>query len=77
MAERGPRASAATPAEAGGLVVVTNPLHAYRACPVEPLRGKTLVGRNAATSAPMAARGLWTLSEEPTGVTWPTRVYLG
>ncbi|MEV6763347.1 oxidoreductase [Streptomyces sp. NPDC051105] len=30
-----------------------------------------LVGRSAAASDPVAARRLWTLSEEMTGVTWP------
>jgi 8-hydroxy-5-deazaflavin:NADPH oxidoreductase len=46
VAELGPRARAATPAEAaaaGDLVVVTIPLHAYRQVPVEPLRGKVVV----------------------------------
>jgi 8-hydroxy-5-deazaflavin:NADPH oxidoreductase len=45
----GPRARAATPAEAaeaGDLVVVTVPLHAYRAVPVEPLAGKTVLDTN-------------------------------
>ncbi|MGW2491181.1 oxidoreductase [Streptomyces sp. NPDC001606] len=32
----------------------------------------TLVGRSAAASDPAAARRLWTLSEEMTGVTWPS-----
>ncbi|GAA4739507.1 NAD(P)-binding domain-containing protein [Modestobacter marinus] len=42
----GPRARAATPAEAaaaGDLVVVTVPLKAYRQVPVEPLRGKVVI----------------------------------
>ncbi|MBW8799521.1 MAG: SDR family NAD(P)-dependent oxidoreductase [Streptomyces sp.] len=34
----------------------------------------TLVGRSAAASDPAAARRLWTLSEEMTGVTWPLGV---
>ncbi|MBZ9638112.1 NADPH-dependent F420 reductase, partial [Streptomyces sp. PSKA30] len=49
VAERGPRARGATPAEAaaaGDLVVVTIPLHAYRTVPVEPLRGKTVIDTN-------------------------------
>ena len=49
VAELGPRARAATPAEAaaaGDLVVVTVPLKAYREVPVEPLRGKVVVDTN-------------------------------
>ena len=44
--ELGPRARAATSrdaAEAGDLVVVTVPLHAYPQVPVEPLRGKVVI----------------------------------
>jgi predicted dinucleotide-binding enzyme len=47
--ELGPKARAATPAEAaraGDLVVVTVPLKAYRAVPVEPLRGKIVIDTN-------------------------------
>jgi 8-hydroxy-5-deazaflavin:NADPH oxidoreductase len=47
--ELGPRASAATPAEAGqagDLVVVTVPLGAYRSVPVEPLAGKVVIDTN-------------------------------
>ncbi|MCD0442559.1 NAD(P)-binding domain-containing protein [Glycomyces sp. A-F 0318] len=46
VAELGPNARAATPAEAaeaGDLVVVTVPLHAYRAVPVAELRGKVVI----------------------------------
>lgn len=46
VTELGPRARAATPAEAaeaGDVVVVTVPLHAYRDVPVEPLRGKVVI----------------------------------
>jgi predicted dinucleotide-binding enzyme len=49
VAELGPRARAATPAEAaeaGDIVVVTIPLKAYRQVPVEPLRGKTVIDTN-------------------------------
>jgi predicted dinucleotide-binding enzyme len=49
VAELGPRARAATPAEAaaaGDLVVVTVPLRAYRDVPVEPLRGKVVIDTN-------------------------------
>jgi predicted dinucleotide-binding enzyme len=49
VAELGPRARAATPAEAaeaGDLVVVTIPLKAYKQVPVEPLRGKTVIDTN-------------------------------
>ncbi|HYF73160.1 MAG TPA: NADPH-dependent F420 reductase [Nocardioides sp.] len=49
VAELGPRARAGTPqeaAEAGDLVVVTIPLRAYRAVPVEPLRGKVVIDTN-------------------------------
>jgi 8-hydroxy-5-deazaflavin:NADPH oxidoreductase len=49
VAELGPRARAATPAEAaaaGDLVVVTVPLKAYREVPVEPLRGKVVIDTN-------------------------------
>lgn len=49
VAELGPKARAATPAEAaaaGDLVVVTVPLHAYKAVPVEELRGKTVIDTN-------------------------------
>ncbi|HEV7187242.1 MAG TPA: NADPH-dependent F420 reductase [Blastococcus sp.] len=49
VADLGPRARAATPAEAaaaGDLVVVTVPLKAYREVPVEPLRGKVVVDTN-------------------------------
>jgi predicted dinucleotide-binding enzyme len=47
--ELGPRARAATAAEAaeaGDLVVVTVPLKAYREVPVEPLRGKVVIDTN-------------------------------
>jgi 8-hydroxy-5-deazaflavin:NADPH oxidoreductase len=47
--ELGPRARAATPAEAaaaGDLVVVTIPLKAYRSVPVEPLAGKAVIDTN-------------------------------
>ncbi|NYJ08431.1 NADPH-dependent F420 reductase [Petropleomorpha daqingensis] len=47
--ELGPHARAATAAEAaaaGELVVVTVPLKAYRAVPVEPLRGKVVIDTN-------------------------------
>lgn len=47
--ELGPKARAATPAEAaeaGDLVVVTVPLHAYRDVPVAPLRGKVVIDTN-------------------------------
>jgi 8-hydroxy-5-deazaflavin:NADPH oxidoreductase len=46
VAELGPKARAATPAEAaaaGDLVVVTVPLHAYKTVPVAPLRGKVVI----------------------------------
>jgi predicted dinucleotide-binding enzyme len=49
VAELGPRARAATPAEAaaaGDLVVVTVPLKAYRDVPVEPLAGKVVIDTN-------------------------------
>ncbi|MCS5715375.1 NAD(P)-binding domain-containing protein [Herbiconiux sp. CPCC 205716] len=49
VAELGPQARAATPAEAakaGELVVVTVPLKAYEAVPVEPLAGKTVIDTN-------------------------------
>jgi predicted dinucleotide-binding enzyme len=47
--EIGPRARAATPAEAaqaGDLVVVSVPLRAYRQVPVEPLAGKVVMDTN-------------------------------
>src|SRR3954449_12071562 len=47
--ELGPRARAPTAAEAaaaGDIVVVTVPLNAYRAVPVEPLRGKVVIDTN-------------------------------
>jgi predicted dinucleotide-binding enzyme len=46
VAELGPRARAATAAEAaeaGDVVVVTIPLKSYREVPVEPLRGKVVI----------------------------------
>src|SRR3954471_22067283 len=49
VGELGPRARAATPAEAaaaGDVVVVTIPLKAYRDVPVEPLRGKVVIDTN-------------------------------
>ncbi|MFC7103750.1 NADPH-dependent F420 reductase [Nonomuraea rubra] len=49
VAELGPRARAATPAEAaaaGDLVVVSIPLRAYRDVPVEPLAGKPVLDTN-------------------------------
>jgi 8-hydroxy-5-deazaflavin:NADPH oxidoreductase len=49
VAELGPHARAATPAEAaeaGDIVVVTVPLKAYRQVPVEPLRGKVVIDTN-------------------------------
>ncbi|MEU6595125.1 oxidoreductase [Streptomyces sp. NPDC046881] len=39
--------------------------------PAEMRGAPTLVGRSAAASDPVAARRLWTLSEELTGVRWP------
>ena len=49
VAELGPRARAATPADAakaGDLVVVTVPLKNYRSVPVEPLAGKIVIDTN-------------------------------
>ncbi|MFG3341682.1 NADPH-dependent F420 reductase [Glycomyces sp. NPDC048151] len=49
VAELGPKARAATPAEAaaaGEFVVVTVPLSAYKAVPVEELRGKVVIDTN-------------------------------
>lgn len=49
VAELGPNARAATPAEAGAagdLVVVTVPLKNYRDVPVEPLAGKVVIDTN-------------------------------
>jgi len=49
VAELGPRASAATAAEAaaaGDLVLVTVPLHAHDQVPVEPLAGKVVMDTN-------------------------------
>ncbi|MFC3493519.1 NADPH-dependent F420 reductase [Glycomyces rhizosphaerae] len=49
VAELGPKARAATPAEAaaaGDFVIVTVPLHAYKTVPVEELRGKVVVDTN-------------------------------
>ncbi len=49
VAELGANARAATPAEAGAagdIVVVTVPLKAYRAIPVEPLAGKIVIDTN-------------------------------
>lgn len=49
VAELGPHARAATPVEAakaGEIVVVTVPLKAYRAVPVEPLAGKIVIDTN-------------------------------
>src|SRR5689334_10497820 len=49
VSELGPRARAATPAEAaaaGDVVVVSVPLKAYREVPVEPLRGKVVIDTN-------------------------------
>lgn len=49
VAELGPRARAATPAEAaaaGDLVVVSVPFRAYREVPVEPLAGKVVIDTN-------------------------------
>jgi predicted dinucleotide-binding enzyme len=49
VAELGPKARAATPAEAaeaGDLVIVSVPLKAYREVPVEPLRGKVVIDTN-------------------------------
>ncbi len=49
VAELGPRARAATPAEAasaGDIVVVTVPLRNYRSVPVEPLAGKIVIDTN-------------------------------
>ena len=49
VAELGPKARAATSAEAaeaGDLVVVSLPLKAYRDVPVEPLRGKVVMDTN-------------------------------
>ncbi len=46
VAELGPRARAATPAQAGAagdLVVVSIPIHAYRDVPVQPLAGKVVL----------------------------------
>jgi predicted dinucleotide-binding enzyme len=49
VAELGPKARAATPAEAakaGEIVVVSIPLRNYRAVPVEPLAGKIVIDTN-------------------------------
>src|SRR5215510_3905826 len=49
VAELGPKARAATPAEAakaGDITVVTIPLKNYRAVPVEPLAGKIVIDTN-------------------------------
>jgi predicted dinucleotide-binding enzyme len=49
VAELGPHARAATPAEAaaaGDIVVVTVPLKNYRSVPVEPLAGKVVIDTN-------------------------------
>lgn len=49
VSELGPKARAATPAEAaeaGDVVVVTVPLRAYRDVPVEPLAGKVVIDTN-------------------------------
>lgn len=49
VAELGPSATAATPAEAaaaGDIVVVTIPLEAYTSVPVAELRGKTVIDTN-------------------------------
>jgi len=49
VAELGPKAEAATPAEAatvGDIVVVTVPLRNYRAVPVAPLAGKVVIDTN-------------------------------
>jgi predicted dinucleotide-binding enzyme len=49
VSELGPKARAATPAEAGAagdIVVVTVPLRAYRQIPVEPLAGKIVIDTN-------------------------------
>src|SRR4051812_15759349 len=49
VAELGPKARAATPAgaaEAGDLVVVSVPLHAYASTPVQPLAGKVVIDTN-------------------------------
>jgi hypothetical protein len=49
IAELGPRARAATPADAarsGEIVVVTIPLKNYRTVPVEPLAGKLVIDTN-------------------------------
>jgi len=49
VAELGPKATAATPAEAGAagdFVVVTVPLKAYQSIPVEPLAGKVVIDTN-------------------------------
>ncbi len=49
VAELGPQARAATPAEAaaaGDIVVVTIPLRAYRDVPVAPLTGKVVIDTN-------------------------------
>jgi 8-hydroxy-5-deazaflavin:NADPH oxidoreductase len=49
VAELGPKARAATPAEAakaGDIVVVTMPLKNYRQVPVEPLAGKIVIDTN-------------------------------
>ena len=49
VSELGPKARAATPAEAaaaGDIVVVTVPLRAYRDVPAEPLAGKVVIDTN-------------------------------
>jgi 8-hydroxy-5-deazaflavin:NADPH oxidoreductase len=49
VAELGPKARAATPAEAaeaGDIVVVTVPLKSYRAVPAAPLAGKVVIDTN-------------------------------
>jgi 8-hydroxy-5-deazaflavin:NADPH oxidoreductase len=46
VAELGPKARAATPVEAGDIVLVSVPLKNYRAVPVEPLKGKIVIDTN-------------------------------
>jgi len=46
LGRSGRAATAAEAAAAGDLVVVTVPLKAYRAVPVEPLRGEVVIDKN-------------------------------
>ncbi len=68
VADLGPHARAATPAEAaqaGDIVVIAIPLGAYRTLPVEAMRGKVVIDSTNYYPGPATRSPAWTTSPPP------------